>query len=326
MENQTVNISDRRMSVISSVMLASDKQNSENIWTTTIGEFLNPKQQHKFYESISAIRELCPNLEEKLRNKQSVDALKKRLPAGILSGVTENGIGENSLIELNNVLQIDIDAQDNPELYDWEAVKDMLSRSPHVSYAGLSSTGLGVFALVPIEDATYYKQYFDAIEEDFVKTKFTIYQRQATEPTVLQGIKIDPAPSNPASKRFVSYDANPYWNTAAEVYTKKKEPIMIYNRNYTTSYTNGSFDIEDFFKIHNISYTMRARHGGTQYIVECPWIAEHSSRSKAESAVFVYPDGGIGYKCLHAHCADRHWRQYREFYEPGVYDRFEINK
>ena len=61
---------------------------------------------------------------------------------------------------------------------------------------------------------------------------------------------------------------------------------------------------------------MRERHGGIQYIVTCPWSHLHSSRSKAESAVFEYHDGRPGFKCLHGHCADKHWHEYREFYEP----------
>ena len=323
MENQKVDIFDRQMTAISRVSLTADEQNSEHIYTTTIGEFLNPKQQYKFYEPIKAIRELCPNLEEKLKNKPSVDALKKRLPAGIISGVAEGGIGEQNLVELNNVAQVDIDGQDNPDIYDWQAVKDMLSKSPFFAYIGMSVTGLGLFGLIPIEDSSKFKEHFDAVEDEFANTTFKFTQGKDTEPTVLQGIKIDPIPRNPASKRFVSYDPNPYWNTAAEVYTKRKEPIKPithYDRNFTSSCANGSFDVEDFFKRHNISYTKRARHSGIQYIVDCPWIAEHSSRSRAESAVFVYPEGGVGYKCLHAHCADRHWRQYREFYEPGCYD------
>lgn len=325
MENQTVDIFDRRMTVISSVMLSADRQNSEHIYTTTIGKFLNPKQQYQYIKPISAIRELCPNLEEKLKNKPSVDALKKRLPAGIMSGVTQNGIGEQSIVELNDVLQVDIDAQDNPAIYDWQALKDMLSKSPFFAYIGMSVTGLGLFGLIPIGDSSKFKEHFDAVEDEFANTTFKFTQGNDTEPTVLQGIKIDPIPRNPASKRFVSYDPIPYWNTAAEVYIKRKEPIKpitLYDRNFTSSCANGSFDVEEFFLRHNISYTKRARHSGTQYIVDCPWIAEHSSRSRAESAVFVYPEGGIGYKCLHAHCADRHWRQYREFYEPGCYDSF----
>ena len=325
MEFEVVNIFDRPMTLLTGVMLKANERNGDNIMPMTLGQFLDPTWQYQYYEQISAIRRLCPTLAEKERNRQLVKDMKLKLPAGIMSGVVENGISEQNLVELNNVLQVDIDAQDNPAIYDWQALKDMLSKSPFFAYIGMSVTGLGLFGLIPIEDSSKFKEHFDAVEDEFANTTFKFTQGNETEPTVLQGIKIDPIPRNPASKRFVSYDPNPYWNTAAEVYTKRKEPIKPithYDRNFTSNYTNGSFDVEDFFKRHNISYTKRARHSGTQYIVDCPWIAEHSSKSRAESAVFVYPEGGVGYKCLHAHCADRHWRQYREFYEPGCYDSF----
>ena len=323
MEFEVVNIFDRPMTLLTGVMLKANEKNGDNIKKTTIGDFVDPKRQYQYIEKIQRIRELCPNLDEKLLNKSVVDVMKKALPAGIISGVATDGIGEVNIVERNGVIAFDIDAGDNPSLYDWEAVKATISKSPFVAYTGLSISGLGIWGMIPVQDAMKHKEHFNAIVEDFAKTTFTVMQNQDTEPTVVQGIKLDLAPSNIASKRFISYDPHPYINRNAVIYTKKKEPVKLYDWNYTTNSTGGNLDIEAFFKRHNISFTARARHGGTQYIVECPWIAEHStSPSRADSAVFVYPDGTIGYKCLHAHCADRHWRHYREFYEPGCYDSF----
>ena len=250
-----------------------------------------------------------------------IAALKKSLPAGIISGVAVDGISEQNIVERNSVIAIDVDAKDNPALYDWQAVKAAVSNSPYVAYAGLSVSGLGIFVLFPIDDATKHKQHFDAIVSDFANTTFTIMQNEDTEPTILHGIRLDPAPSNIASKRFVSYDPLPYWNTEAHIYTKTYEPMKLYVRKYT-SYNKGKhFDVEAFLKAHGIAYNERNRHGGVQYIVTCPWANQHSSRNKAESAVFVYPDGKPGYKCMHGHCADKHWQQFREFYEPDAYHK-----
>lgn len=314
----TTNIFEREMTILSNVMLKAEDQNGYNISTTTIGEFLDPKRQIEYIETIWTIRALCPTLEEKERNKQRVDALKKSLPAGIMSGVTIDGIGEQNIVYRNNVIAFDIDAKDNPNIYDWEAVKNEISKSPFVAYTGLSSSGLGVWGLIPVEDAMRHKEHFDAIAADFANTTFIIKQCQDIEPTVLHGITLDNAPSNIASKRFMSYDPRPYWNTAAQIYTKTVEPIKLCASKFTTDYS-GSFNVEQFLIKHNIPYTMRERHGGIQYLVECPWAELHSSRSKAESAVFEYPDGRLGYKCMHAHCADKHWHQFREFYEPDAY-------
>jgi hypothetical protein len=320
MEKEFINIFDRPMTIISSVMLTADEQNGNNIKTTTIGDFVNPQQQYQYVDKIESIRALCPNLEEKLRNKLVVDAKKKALPAGIISGVAVDGISGTNIVERNGVIPFDIDAQDNPALYDWEAVKAAVSKSPYVAYAGLSVTGLGVWGMIPVEDATKHKEHFEAISRDFANNIFTIMQDQDTEPTILHGIHLDQAPSNIASKRFVSYDPKPYWNTAAQVYTKIIEPVKLYERKYVTFY-QGGFNIMEFFKKHNISYNVRERQGGIQYAVTCPWAHLHSSSSKNDSAVFVYPNGALGFKCMHAHCADKHWHQYREFYEPDAYNK-----
>ncbi len=319
MDNLEVNIFERSMTIISSVMLTADEQNGDNIKTTTIGDFVNPQRQYQYVDKIKSIRALCPNLEEKLRNKPVVDAMKKALPAGIISGVAADGISGTNIVERNGVIPFDIDAKDNPALYDWEAVKAAVSKSPYVAYTGLSVTGLGIWGMIPVEDAMKHKEHFEAISRDFENTTFTIMQDQDTEPTILHGIHLDQAPSNIASKRFVSYDPQPYCNTAAQVYTKTFEPVKLYEKKYVTFY-QGGFNIEEFFKKHNISYNERERQGGIQYAVTCPWAHLHSSSSKNDSAVFEYPNGALGFKCMHAHCADKHWHQYREFYEPDAYN------
>jgi hypothetical protein len=65
-----------------------------------------------------------------------------------------------------------------------------------------------------------------------------------------------------------------------------------------------------------------ARDGGGRRLLildECPWASEHSSASKPrDTAVFVGTDGKWCFKCLHAHCAGRGWRDFRSRVErPG---------
>lgn len=321
MDAITTNIFNQQMTLLRRVFLTPEEMNSNNIATVRIGYFLNPKIQSYYKETIQSIRVLCPNLDEKKRNKATVDALKKSLPAGIISGVATDGISEDNIIERNAVIAFDIDAQDNPAIYDWEAAKMVISQSPFVSYVGLSASGLGVFGLIPVENAMKHKEHFDAIYSDFANATFTIMQGQDSEPTILHGLNLDKAPSNIASKRFMSFDPKPYYNTSAQVYTKTVEPIKLYTWNYTQEQRNGNFDIEAFFKEHNIVYNVRERHGGLQYVVSCPWAHLHSSKSRAESTVFVYSDGRLGYKCMHSHCSDKHWHQFREYYEPDAYTK-----
>ena len=228
--------------------------------------------------------------------------------------------------------------KDNPDIHDWEALKRDLASLPFVAYAGISVSGLGVFALIPILDPTKHKEHFDSLDRRFAD----------------YGLKLDRAPQNISSKRFVSYDPAPVWNTEAEVYEQLVEaplnslnplnsltPLNPLNSSNPLNSLNSSleprpgmlkqmlrnlmmplsvndfapFDLEDFLHRHGIEYEARPRQGGTQYIVHCPWAHLHSSHSYADSALFRYPDGRIGYKCLHDHCADRTWHDFREYYE-----------
>lgn len=363
--DNTVNIFERRMTRLKLAMLKPDELDDRNIAYQTIGSFVDPGQQMRYYNQITAIRALCPTLTDKLTNKAEVARLKKQLPAGIVSGLASGGIDEQHVTERNGVIAFDIDAQDNPGIYDWEATKRAVSKSPYVAYAGLSVSGLGIWGMIPVADPAKNKQHFDAIAADFAQHTFTFMQGYDMEPTVLHGITIDPAPSNVASKRFVSYDPQPYINHAAQVYRKTAEPVVFQLPRFTTSYGGGSpfsgfgrtsydgrtsfsgfgrssfgsrtsfssigissfndnrqrFDIEAFLNAHNIAYNVRERQGGLQYVVTCPWCSLHSSRSRGESAVFVDAGGRPGYHCFHAHCQDKHWREFRQFYEPDAYRR-----
>ena len=328
----TTNIFNRLMTSLNRVTLQAAEQNGDNIKTITIGQFVSPEYQTNYAQQIAQIRALCPTLEDKIKNEDRVKQLKVRLPAGIISGVAADGIGQDNIVERNGVISIDIDAKDNPDIHDWEALKRDLASLPFVAYAGISVSGLGVFALIPILDPTKHKEHFDSLDRRFAD----------------YGLKLDRAPQNISSKRFVSYDPAPVWNTEAEVYEQLVEaPLNPLNPSNLSNLSNPSnslnssleprpgmlkqmlrnlmmplsvndfapFDLEDFLHRHGIEYETRPRQGGTQYIVHCPWAHLHSSHSYADSALFRYPDGRIGYKCLHDHCADRTWHDFREYYE-----------
>ena len=313
----TTNIYTQPITILRNVLLAPEEQNANNMWVRTIADFLNPQNQRLYAQTITAIRSMSQTIEDKNRNSDSVKKLKMSLPAAIISGVAEAGMTESHIKYRNGVIAIDIDAKENPALHDWESVKNTLSKSPYVAYAGLSVSGLGVFLLIPIADPQKHKEHFRAIDEDFKSATFAFMQQGDTEPTVLKGIVIDGAPSNISSKRFLSLDEKPYCNTNAEIYCKKSErPLPPPPQYESQKYKEGCrFDVEAFLNFHHISFNLRERHGGFQYIVECPWSHLHSSRSEAESTIFVDANGIPGYKCQHSHCSDKHWQDYRAFYD-----------
>ena len=303
----TANIYTRQMTLLDNVF------NGSKIQVITIADFCNPARQYEYAQRIAEIRSYCPDAETKERNKEIVDRLKTSLPAGIISCVAD-GLGESNVIARNGVMAIDIDASKNPAIYDWNAIKVELSKSAYIAYCGLSVSGLGVWGMIPISNPEKHKDHFMAISRDFER-QFTIKQYGDQEPTILNGIHLDSAPSNIISKRFVSYDPAPYTNINARVYERTEE--LPQPRRTFFNGTSKVFDVEGWLKAHGIAYNARYRHGGIQFIVRCPNAAQHTtSTHKAESAVFLYPDGRPGYKCQHDHCINLHWQEYRKIYEP----------
>ncbi|NLZ95414.1 MAG: VirE protein, partial [Bacteroidales bacterium] len=92
------------------------------------------------------------HLSDKVRtekDKAKRDKLKLQLPAFTPSGTFKTR-NKKGLIKHSGYMCIDIDADDNPGISDWQAVVFELGKLPQVAFAGLSVSGNGVFALIPI--------------------------------------------------------------------------------------------------------------------------------------------------------------------------------
>ena len=55
-------------------------------------------------------------------------------------------------------------------------------------------------------------------------------------------------------------------------------------------------------------------------LVECPWADEHSDGVDG-AAVIQLASGALVFKCYHAHCAERGWRDFRVVFEPDAYNK-----
>lgn len=121
-----------------------------------------------------------------------------------LSGITPSGIFnrrcEAGLIEHSGLIQFDIDAKDNPG--NMGELKKKIKLIPYVAYLSFSTSGKGLWGIIPIKYPDQHKAHFRAIEKAFNKA----------------GITIDRAPSNVASFRFKSYDAEAYFNHNSETF------------------------------------------------------------------------------------------------------------
>ncbi len=61
----------------------------------------------------------------------------------------------------------------------------------------------------------------------------------------------------------------------------------------------------------NIRSAPRAITNGHQVAIECPWVDEHSDSGPRDCVVSYDGIRGFGFKCLHSHCTERHWKEFR---------------
>ena len=107
---------------------------------------------------------------------------------------------EKRILQYNPLLTLDFD-----NLPDIEEAKRILATLPYVYYAGLSVSGRGLFAIIPIaaQDHTLHKTYFHALEKEMQTL----------------GLTIDKACKDVTRLRVVSYDTDPYINPDCTTYT-----------------------------------------------------------------------------------------------------------
>lgn len=86
----------------------------------------------------------------------------------------------------------------------------------------------------------------------------------------------------------------------------------------TTVRSGGAFDLQAWLSEHNVPIRETQFCGGTtKYILQCcPFDSSHGNK---DAAVFQLSDGSYGFKCFHNSCSDKHWKEFREFYEPDAY-------
>jgi len=111
----------------------------------------------------------------------------------------------------------------------------------------------------------------------------------------------------PTSKEYLEKLAN-------ELPDEAEKPKPTAYNNYKPS----DFDIEDWMSKYGIRYTSKAWNGGTKYVLEeCPFDSSHKA---PDSMITKSASGAIGFKCLHNHCQQYHWKDLRLKFEPDAYE------
>ena len=173
------------------ISLFKDYDTAKNPVTVTMLSFLRSEKYAKRVDQIRAIE-----------NKEYRNELKATLPACTPSGTFTYRSAKN-LVRHSGLLQVDIDRGENEELLQSVDLREALADLPYIAYCGLSVSGRGYWALVPLAYPEKHTQQFAAIEREFAG----------------YGITLDTKPKNVASLRGYSYDRDAYYNHEATPYT-----------------------------------------------------------------------------------------------------------
>ena len=102
-------------------------------------------------------------------DKDERNALKRSLPQATISGVFSPTRAKNNLSLHSGLICVDIDAKDNPDILDWETLKQDLSVLPQIAYSALSVSGKGLFLVIPLRYPEKHLQQFRQLQIDFRK-------------------------------------------------------------------------------------------------------------------------------------------------------------
>ena len=151
-----------------------------------------------YREQVEQIRRIS---DKKIRRE-----LKASLPCITPSGIfTKRTI--SGLVRHSGMICIDIDGEDNPSVSDWEQVKQTLNNFPGLYYAGLSTSGNGIFLIIRISDPARHREHFESLHRELSN----------------RGLKVDVQCKDVSRLRGASYDPTPYFNSEAKCYTGQIE-------------------------------------------------------------------------------------------------------
>lgn len=176
-----------------------------------------------------------------------------------------------------------------------------------------------------VDDADYTKKFLQTLDMLFSD----------------EYVKIDTAVSNPAritkvygtiARKGANTPERPH-RSSGFVYIPEeikknsihllKKVISVFPEKPKPVYRNNSieaFDIDDFIAKHGIRVKYETKSGDVRKLVleECPFDHNHKA---PDSAIFVMNSGAIAFKCFHNSCSDKGWKDLRQMFDPGCYER-----
>ena len=195
-----------------------------------------------FYENVAdnvgteiSLRDFlfCDQYKEQIEHIRSIvdeeqqKSLKKKLPQATISGTFAPTRKAENLMTHSNLLCIDIDRKDNPDVAWFAELRNEWQRIPQILYAAHSVRGEGWFVIFRIAYPDKHRAQFEALRRDFANS----------------GLVIDKSCKDVSRMRTISYDPEPYVNENATIYNKVLvEPKPTFHVPYYGS--NPSSDLE----------------------------------------------------------------------------------
>lgn len=182
-------------------MKVRDILNQKHTMLYTISGYTNNNCYKQIDEKLYSLIVTIPNMIKdkifKLRelgyDTDDYKREKKHYPNWVVSGTYPfKEINDNSTIEWSNIISIDIDKHDNKDI-DLDNIRQKIFDLPYVFAVLKSISGLGLYALVLVEDGHYTKEYYKYLAK--------LWNQK-------YGLEIDTQCDNISRKRFIGYDEN----------------------------------------------------------------------------------------------------------------------
>jgi hypothetical protein len=119
-------------------------------------QLVNPDRE-PFTATLNIIKRLRSATDE-AEQKRIKSELPAFTPGAMLKTRDSKATPDQKNIRLSGFMQIDIDAQDNPNMKDAEAIRNKLSEIQYIALAAVSARGSGVWGLVALEEPDKFTQ------------------------------------------------------------------------------------------------------------------------------------------------------------------------
>ena len=177
---------------------------TESILNVDCSMFANAKATDP--KSINLLSWLTSNkyLTRQTKVRSETDPNKKRIAKEAMPCITASGVfskrGKRFLKKHTGFIAIDIDQKANDHIENYSELKKEISKIDEVAYCGLSVSGSGYWALIPIDQPENHEQHFE-----FIRLFFEGH-----------GVNIDRSCADVSRLRFYSHDPEAYFNHAAK--------------------------------------------------------------------------------------------------------------